>query len=230
MSVLGMKEWIKSAGQVGEDQQLVLGQFPLAFVREVRAKLQSNFFTSILTDPPVSHPEHPRGTMLPFRANIEEQKTVHLTSMEFTDHPSVSTWEIQSDGTANLREAEILFSSSSDAKNFLEMRCIFNLAQSIPPGLVERDKLQAHMDSFVGDLRFWVKEQLPRIFGPGRYFAVKLRSRRGQCDGLLLKEAKEIEGRPSTLFKIGNFHMLTLHPSGEYIPLSSPQMVNWLIL
>src|SRR5205809_4945919 len=60
MSVLGMKEWIKSTPQAAEEQQLVLGQFPLTFVREVAAKLGSNFFTSLLSNPPVSHPERLR--------------------------------------------------------------------------------------------------------------------------------------------------------------------------
>jgi len=142
------------------------------------------------------------------------------------DHPSVASWVIQHDGTVRLGEVEILFSTSSETADFLEMRCIFTLSQSVPPELVERYMLQKHSDSFVGDLRFWVRDHLPRICGHGRYHAIKLRYRRGQYDGLLLKE---IEGRPAMLFKIGNFHMLTLHGSEEYIPSSPLQRVNWLI-
>ncbi|KAL2013626.1 hypothetical protein VTN00DRAFT_1151 [Thermoascus crustaceus] len=229
MSVLGMKEWINfSPRSAGDEEllQLVFGQFPLVFVREVAMRLGSHFFTSLLTYPPVSDPDRPRGTMLPFRANMNEQKSLHISTLSLTDHPSIASWVVQRDGTVRLGEVEILFSSDSDPANFRQMKCLFKLGQKVSRAVVERYQLQLQTTSFVGDLRFWVRERLPQLYQQGQYYAIKLRYRPGQCDGLLLKE---VEGRPGVLLKIGNFYMLTMH-GAEYVPKAPVQRVNWLVL
>ncbi|KAJ5510177.1 Heterokaryon incompatibility [Penicillium expansum] len=242
MSVLGIKEWYNSATAMPEQRQpnkpgFVFDQYPLAFVQEVASNLGSSFFiTAILADyPPVDDVKTQdvvRGTMLPFRARISEPRRVDVPRLEMGDHPSVSTWEVRGDGAVFLPEVEILFSSDSDYGDIKYMKCFVDLSLPVPEHIVEREHFQPQGSMYHGDLRYWIKQLIPEIYGvSGTYYAIHLRYRPGQWDGLLLKAVGSGDSsQPEKMIKIGNLHVLTLVRDGEYLPRRKSVDVNWIVL
>ncbi|KAI1907703.1 hypothetical protein LOZ65_006740 [Ophidiomyces ophidiicola] len=230
MSVLGMKAWYdpdaREQRQPGKPG-FVFDQYPLRFVEEVATNLQSAFFTAVLIDPPVTQHDQARGTMLPFRANMDEQKILAVPDSEATDHPSVATWRIRGDGTVLLEDVEILFSSESRDAGFPYLKCFFQLSVDVPRPIVKREHLQPQGEMHHGSLKRWIKEIIPEIYGAGLYYAVHLRIRKGGWDGLLLKSTGQ---SPPRMFKIGNVHALTLLDGKEYLPRCPVQAVNWIVL
>ncbi|KAL2704385.1 hypothetical protein AAEP93_005456 [Penicillium crustosum] len=242
MSVLGMTEWYKSATAIPEQRQpnkpgFVFDQYPLAFVQEVAHNLGSSFFiTTVLADyPPVDDVKTQdiiRGSMLPFRARISEPRRLCAPRLEKAHHLSVSTWEVRGDGAVFLPEVEILFSSHSDYGDIKYMTCLVDLSMPVPEHIVEREHFQPQGSMYHGDLRYWIKELIPEIYGVhGTYYAIHLQCRPGQWDGLLLKAAGSGDSsQPEKMIKIGNLHVLTSTGDGEYLPRCKPVDVNWIVL
>jgi len=242
MSVLGMTEWYNSATAMPEQRQpnkpgFVFDQYPLTFVQEVAQNLGSSFFTTtILEDYPsiddVKTQDVVRGTMLPFRARISEPRRLYVPRLGTADHPSVSTWEVRGDGAVFLPEVEILFSSDSDYSDIKYMTCFVDLSMLVPEHIVEREHFQPQGNMYHGDLRYWVKQLIPEIYGVREtYYAIHLRYRPGQWDGLLLKTTSSGgSSQPQKMIKIGNLHVLTLVGDGEYLPRRKLVEVNWIVL
>ncbi|KAJ5801559.1 uncharacterized protein N7518_003627 [Penicillium psychrosexuale] len=242
MSVLGMTEWYTSATAMPEQRQpnkpgFVFDQYPLAFVQEVARNLGSSFFiTAVLADyPPVDDVKTQdivRGTMLPFRARISEARRLYVPRLEMADHPSVSTWEVRGDGAVFLPQVEILFSSDSDYGDIKYMTCFVDLSLPVPEHIVEREHFQPQGSMYHGDLRYWIKQLIPEIYGVrGTYYAIHLRYRPGQWHGLLLMAARSGDSsQPEKMIKIGNLHVLTLVGDGEYLPRRKSVDVNWIVL
>ncbi|KUM62191.1 hypothetical protein ACN42_g4922 [Penicillium freii] len=242
MSILGMTEWYNSATGKPEQRRpnkpgFVFDQYPLAFVQEVARNLGSSFFiTAVLADylpvDEVKTQDVVRGTMLPFRARISEPRRLCVPHLETADHPSVSTWEVRGDGAVFLPEVEILFSSDSDYGDIKYMKCFVDLSMLVPEHIVEREHFQPQGSMHHGDLRYWIKQLIPEIYGVrGTYYAIHLRYRPGQWDGLLLKAVGSGDSsQPEKMIKIGNLHVLTSVEDGEYLPRRKSLDVNWIVL
>ncbi|KAJ5080928.1 Heterokaryon incompatibility [Penicillium angulare] len=241
MSVLGIKEWYNSATATAEQRQpnkpgFIFDQYPLAFVQEAARNMGSRFFnTAVLVDyPPVDEvgaQEIVRGTMLPFRARISEPRRLYVPGIETADHPSISTWEIRGDGAVLVPKVEILFSSHSEYGDINYMTCFVDLSIPVPEHIVEREHFEPQGSMYHGDLRRWIKQLIPEIYGDGIYYAVHVQYRRGQWFGVLLKAiGSRDSSQPEKMIKIGNLLVLTLRGDEEYLPRRKSATVNWIVL
>ena len=117
MSALGITDWYSKAEM--DDKRLVLGCYPLAFVREAASKLGASFYTSISRRQKIprasgisdSGREH-YGSMMPFSATTGWLSRIigvpaHIPH-EVEDHPAVSSWRINSDGSVTVGLAGIV--------------------------------------------------------------------------------------------------------------------------
>lgn len=127
MSVIGATEWFRGQTleqfRAGDDSEnLVCGLYPLEFVNEVYRKCGGSFFTCPITAATLFTIEEDgketvftsRGTMLPFIPVQEPQKEfsigVNLGLRKLPDHPSVSSWTVQTDGSVLIPVASIVVS------------------------------------------------------------------------------------------------------------------------
>ncbi|KAK8051732.1 hypothetical protein PG993_003117 [Apiospora rasikravindrae] len=118
MSAMGVTDWyetyLNEHQRPPPDEDMVLGAYPLRFIKEVASKIGSEFFSNF--NPGVLAPEEedPRGTLLPFG-----RPGTHLISGsglgvnqslydDTFDHPSLQTWTINTDGSVHIREACVL--------------------------------------------------------------------------------------------------------------------------
>jgi hypothetical protein len=131
-----------------------------------------------------------------------------------------------------LPEVEILFSSDSDYGDIKYMKCFVDLSMPVPEHIVEREHFQAQGSMYHGDLRYWIKQLVPEIYGVrGTYYAIHLRYRPGQWDGLLLMAAGSGDSsQPEKMIKIGNLLVLTSVGDEEYLPRRKSVDVNWIVL
>ena len=117
MSVIGATNWWTEALRSGHDANanLVLGLYPLAFLREVVSIIGSEFYNSVIVRS-ASHTEllqkpNIHGSLLPFSPVYDqdsEEKFDGFSVAEVEDHPSVRTWTLNSDGSVTILEAAIL--------------------------------------------------------------------------------------------------------------------------
>ena len=106
MSVVDAKSWFLENNESREDPSaMVLGKYPLAFVREVRNKLKGQFFATADT----YYEESNRvGTLLPFSDKSAANRRVVVNPFDAEDHPAVETWTIEQDGSVHLSKAGIV--------------------------------------------------------------------------------------------------------------------------
>ncbi|KAL6412556.1 hypothetical protein AUP68_03759 [Ilyonectria robusta] len=114
MSVLGVKNWFvatKTAPGDGEGD-LVLGQYPLAFVRETASAMGTGFFNSLsfstakLADIANGPPPSYRGSLMPFNSSASDATLTHPEQevgpngqfVEEEEHPSVACCAITQEG------------------------------------------------------------------------------------------------------------------------------------
>ena len=120
MSVLGVTSWHKSYvethGEPPPDADLVLGTYPLAFVREAAEKMGSLFYMSVKPSVRTIPLEQVCGSMLPFGPPGHEEVTLESGFEEdwyhdIIDHPSLSQWKVELDGSVKISNVGILRSS-----------------------------------------------------------------------------------------------------------------------
>ncbi len=127
MSVLGLRGWFATYAQQQQQQQqqqpakaaeadLVLGQYPIAFVREAAAAMRATFFESLthstLSVPDIARepPAGYRGSLMPFDSVLKSAKAKVLEEhfilyREYgveEGHPSVATWAITHEGSVRM--------------------------------------------------------------------------------------------------------------------------------
>ena len=129
MSVLGATKWfdryLVEHGRGPSESNLVLGMFPLEFIKEVKSQLGVKFFTSIGSGSEVcpkgvfemdaeQNPVKVRtiGSMLPFSSSkFQPKRTLpNAFSKFFESHPSALGWELLQDGSVKIIAAAILAS------------------------------------------------------------------------------------------------------------------------
>ena len=132
MSVFGTTDWylnqLNQTATSPQEDKLVLGKYPLSFVKEVKEEVGALFFCanskeSILKEMGNkelgSRPEA-WGTLLPFRPGLKGRpKDSPLPDRLFTDeHPTMKYWIVESDGSVTVTTAAIIASTNDDANDF----------------------------------------------------------------------------------------------------------------
>ncbi|KAI3391114.1 hypothetical protein diail_7937, partial [Diaporthe ilicicola] len=121
MSALGMTDWydeyLRHHGVPPPDDDLVLGSYPLPFVKEAAAKMGAEFFCCSCTtyDKGAIWPPGPpyHGTFLPFGSPQNDYGLLGSSEgLRFRTHPSLMSWSIEADASVNIPEASVLVSSS----------------------------------------------------------------------------------------------------------------------
>ena len=129
MSVLGATQWfdryLVEHGRGPSEGNLVLGMFPLEFIKEVKSQLGVKFFTSIGSGSEVcpkgvfemgagQNPVKVRsiGSMLPFSSSkFQPKRMLPNAFSKFSEsHPSALGWELLQDGSVKITAAAILAS------------------------------------------------------------------------------------------------------------------------
>ncbi|KAK8016927.1 hypothetical protein PG993_015116 [Apiospora rasikravindrae] len=117
MSAMGITDWydtyFEQHREPPPEGDLVRGAYPLPFVKEVAAKLGSEFF--LLMSPEDLKPDS-KGTLLPFgKPGPPKLTPSNLTyghyrfqGADTLDHPSLGNWSINSDGSVDIQEASVL--------------------------------------------------------------------------------------------------------------------------
>ena len=131
MSVLGTTDWyVNQANQPAispQDEKLVLGKYPLNFVKEVKEKVGAVFFSAsthksflerIRNQESGSRPEA-WGTLLPFHSGVGNlPKYSPLQNSRFTNaDPTVKCWTVESDGSVTIPCAAII-ARTDDTNDF----------------------------------------------------------------------------------------------------------------
>jgi hypothetical protein len=233
MSVLGVTDWFSSA-TASYENELVLGMYPLAFVREAMEKIGPDFFLARkVIGAPSSSPEYftgsARGSMLPFEAldrkRLRGQKDVKMYPFQAyipIFHPAVRTWELESSGSFRMRQAGILGSSDPGFAVIAPVTVLLTY-QSTPGENINEDRV---------DLDKWLKSQ------PKQYqtYAVMISKELG----LILQGFLRGTAGSQTLIKVGCFEVwdcdLDDHPPPatdwlqsqplDWVPNST---VNWVV-
>ena len=122
MSAVGVTDWYQDSTPGKQDSKLVLGCYPLAFVREAASKLGASFYTSISHRQKVPKPNQIYdleyyGSMMPFSARVGWLANTSgvLAHIEHAcqDHPSVESWKIDINGSVRIKRAGIFAASTN---------------------------------------------------------------------------------------------------------------------
>lgn len=152
MSVLGATKWfegqeLKQFQTQEEQDDMVCGLYPLAFVREVRDRVGAAFFTCwnqpatwrTCAYGPGDKVETVTlvGTMLPFMpiSESQTQRGVYskMTMRRLPDHPSLAGWEIRADGSVFLPEVGVMASTVANRTENYEIRPLSCIVLSNDP-------------------------------------------------------------------------------------------------
>lgn len=219
MSALGITDWYRpDDASTGPDKKqnkeaLIFGIYPLRFVQEAAIKIGPPFFfaqysakirsTGFLLEPQAEE----YGSMLPFgapkgwyssRITIKEQQ-----SLARTDHPSVSTWIINVDGSVSIGSAGILASSRERSpKEIIVSINHFTQAYYKTCGLNE------WLDSMPDEYDIW---------------AISMYRDAAFHHGLILA-GKKSQSPCSRLWRVGAFN------TSENPTMSNSTIVNWTVV
>jgi hypothetical protein len=120
MAAVGVTDWFEGQSvphlKIEDPKDLVLGHYPLDFVQSVREKAGAIFFASqrerirhiALPDLPQMNSLSLHGTMLRFYWGAY---TGRWRPRDFQDHPSVASWTVNKNGSADVKDAGILLST-----------------------------------------------------------------------------------------------------------------------
>ena len=122
MAALGVTEWYKSNPKKKAGNDLVLENFPLAFVKEAASKLGASFYESVTRQQ--ERPEHHgrfndshRGSMMPFSATNGWYSRINDMPIQYRsnpqDHPAVKLWTIKQNGSVEIKQAGIVASTGT---------------------------------------------------------------------------------------------------------------------
>jgi len=243
MSAAGATRWfyghVEQFSKPPDETALVLGRFPMAFLTELRGQLGASFFSAVslsddLMDIALPTPGRERlgfaviGSMLPFASKPGRAKGTHVWHEEHQDHPSVSTWTLEPDGSVGIQAVGIV--ASSIAQSPLDAATDKKLDATIMGP--DSDSPCCTIAPQVVDLQQWL-----RTFRPGIYlFAVSLcyGGPSGLDWGIILQRVAppyrrqvlddpEIAGL-QVLVKIGIYIL------SQPIEMPDSQKVNWLVL
>ena len=224
MSSLGITDWFNRKPHV-ENNDLVLGMYPLEFLREASAKIGPDFYLAsnespspwIIFDPFTRL----AGTMLPFGSARDSRHRMNSLARRGTVpcgdandlHPSVASWQIQRNGGVRIHQAAILAWSKESSKEYRapsHSKVMFGFW-----GSRRRESQEAILSE-------WLAKQ-PTIFDT---FAVSLTKGGSHNLGLILQGRRL--GKSIRLVKVGFFVAGPDSVAQHAIPLS--HHVDWIVI
>ncbi|KAK9437389.1 uncharacterized protein VB005_08377 [Metarhizium brunneum] len=241
MSVVGATKWYhKRLGQGNLDtsekpEGLILQTYPHDFLQEVIVECGANFFVNqaryfdlMVPLVVIQHPDgtlqevrviHGEGTLLPIVGNRESLIHQRVYDVEYgiSDHPSLATWTLSSDGSFNILKAGILATSSDEGVDDEELVVGLTapeIHRGISPG--------SAVSQTEVDLRRWLRDFMPFEYKA----AVVLYSSSESMRGIILLESTSHFGEfvPRRFVKLGLWY--TRKP----IRVPESQTVNWKVL
>ncbi|KAI0384841.1 hypothetical protein F5Y04DRAFT_247916 [Hypomontagnella monticulosa] len=238
MSALGVTKWYNPNESNGQDKgQLVLEQYPLKFVKELRQEVGDYqfFFHNITRDfwaeiNPTLFEEQllarkdTRGTLLPFAPVISRRggriRRDHIpnTMNKSATHGTVAEWLINTDGSVVVTSAWLLVSTSNPDNVNLGTVFLsdFSMVATSGWGNVASEQI----------LREWVSSRTYKCHAVGiqqeELFNIGDGKTYIRIDGILLRELQN-----GSLIKIGTFGTKMLE--GDF-GFSSRQDVNWTVI
>ena len=242
MSVLGATEWYMEAlrnGKLSEvEKELVLGLYPLSFLRETAKMIGARFYNSIIIRNKfgidIPRDLAVRGSLLPFSAikdpndkEIPEETFVPWWFFNGGDYPSVQSWRIEADGSVKIIDAAVLAPASNGELPDYPLFAGVQLAYPLDRGLFPTGhKSEENYRLRTIDLRKWEKNWLPF----SRNYAVALAGKKidgtDHVRGILLKETPT-----GSLVKVGVFSTRSiLDEEGGMTGIFKVQSVNWSVL
>ena len=220
MSSLGITDWFNSKPHV-ETNDLVLEMYPLEFLREATSKIGPDFYLASNESPSpwVIFDPFTRlaGTMLPFgRARDSRYRMRSLTERGTVPcgnadnlHPSVTSWQIQRNGSVRIHQAAIL-ASNKEQSTLSHSKVMLGFWGS------------RFSDSQEATLSDWIAKQ-PKMFDT---FAVCL-TRGGSHNVGLIFQGRRL-GKSTRLVKVGFFAIGPDSLAYYAVPIS--QHVNWIVI
>lgn len=243
MSVIGATRWYIEAFQNGTlrevEKDLVLGLYPMSFLKETAPLLGARFYASIVIqnniDEDISKSLNIRGSLLPFSTHSQEDGKIcgeiflerFYFELDERDHFSVKLWSIEADGSVRIPEAAVLAPASHHEETPLIARV--TLAYPMADNLYQQEGA-VWMDeagrSRSIDLRKWEKNWWPF----SRNYAVVLttwnRLAHDYVRGILLKETGS-----GALVKVGIFLTRGFHQGeGLMTQIFPVRPTNWHVL
>ncbi len=244
MSAVGVTDWYlpwrlssrggggrdcRQSSQQEEDQKLplVLGIYPLAFLREALRKFGAVFFETssskdimrLSTLDLVLRRREPVGSLLPLSRETDWAHNVAVANMQtkidVRDHEAVSRWAIRADGAVDIPVAGIVAASDDDDQS---------TSEEIPAMI---DWLEADMGWNIGDGAVEVPDLVAKLREIARgqcVYAVALYEDCGRQFGVLLQSPRaNFLMRRRHLIKIGRYIL-----KGVEMPPSRD--VDWVVL
>ena len=233
MSAVGAVDWfpgfndpLKDDLDDEDDERLLLGLYPLAFIKEVREKLGSaSFFSSTPLGPQFhyvlykycSEKRSKRGKFEDLGSLLPIGPGAHSVAWEvesirhMVEHPTLKTWTIEPTGRVHIRQAGIVSSSFPSSPRPVEpLRCTI----AAPSVTGDENRVKLHHDA---DLHEWT-----RLYKPwSANIAVCLSHSSLATRGILLKE---MEG--GIMLKVGSYWQFE-QPGCE---MPKTQDVDWSVM
>ena len=240
MSVIGATGWYMEAlkhGRLSEvEKELVLGLYPISFLRETVEMIGSRFYDSIIVQNDVVKDIFRevlvRGSLLPF-STMNSTDEINPEDVFFPrwqldggDLASVKTWRIEADGSVRIPEAAILTSSLDRNSTVTPLIASVQLAYPLDYGLYQKlTGAEAEGDRLRSiDLREWERDWLPS----SRNYVVALMSAKMLWNeyvrGILLKRTPS-----GPLVKVGVFNVM-LKRGETMADIFKVQSVDWRVL
>lgn len=262
MSALGATKWyekiLREVPNGNETQlrarleeDLVLGKYPISFVKEVYGTVPGDFFGSYLklysldigkkngTDVSNAH-----GSMLPFSTSSEIFSSgsgfrTESSRLFAETHSTVRTWEVRASGHVHIRDACVVSSSVRGLGQCSTQDSRIIAATTMPPMSIEEHgaSLPSAFQSLYGDvtanygnpswfnLNLWISRQHSCTH------AILTEFRRGneegsddytlECSGIIIQESP-----PGTLKKTAHFLFYDVE---SVLELSEVKRVDWLV-
>ena len=238
MSALEVTDWYEQRSQHGDGgEALVLGVFPIEFIRETFAKYGVRLLRGVwmnvrwLSESDVARehtPPQARGTVLPFSgldASKHKQRSFIPTGnvlFDATPHEAVEAWCFLPDGSMQMTRAGILMSTAADSTLDAVSAC---LRWSRPQDGGREDVVVDEHEPTVPDLLLHLREHTPANH---IVFAVALFQHGRRQTGMVLQTPKGCysDGTTTYLVKVGDY--CTNEVSGIQLPRCTP--VDWVIL
>ncbi|MCJ1371187.1 hypothetical protein MMC20_002402 [Loxospora ochrophaea] len=233
MSVVGATDWFRDMENQGGN--LVLGMYPLAFVREVAHKTGPDFYLSQKTFKPLRQfflstvfPRSQSGSMLPFSrfdpAKLRGGDDVVRTSFAsdgFGSSPSLTSWEITKQGHVKMIQANIVDSTDPDYRTDANVEITTSYTAYVKGYVLSQRKPKIRFHEF------------PKCKSKLRYtYAVQVTERHG----VLLQGHRFGPSNPKRLVKFGTYGIHAGQMEQETGALRTqeeiaPQRdVNWLVI
>lgn len=212
MSVVGATRWYQDVEDANKN--LVLGHYPVAFLRELHGYLGATFFRTVAMQSSfwdvmqkAEHKEdgkwipHNAGGMLPFDIYHPDSKLVsHIGILGATDHPTTATWEIGDHGEVYMTDVAIVASTDDEFGEDTDHDLVAHI--HLPTGG------SSNIVVTTGNLH-----EALRAFAPSfMKHAICLREREdGWCEGVILLHIHDV-----LYAKIGDFTVPSSGSSVEY--------------